>query len=75
MTPRIKQAIDRVTYRCILRGDLEAVVEEAILAERERCAKVAEQVDREIDPETEPIEHECVSAKIAAAIREDPSDG
>lgn len=41
----------------------------AIQAENEGCALTLERVDREIDPKSEPIEHECVSAKGAAAIR------
>ena len=40
-----------------------------LCAENEHCAALAERVDCEIDPETEPIEHECVTCKVAAAIR------
>jgi hypothetical protein len=44
---------------------------EAILTERERCAKVA----RSLFPKCEKAGCDCNYQRIAAAIREDPSDG
>ena len=65
MTPEIQKKINRVAHHCIFRGDVEVIVDIAIAAERERCARVCEQIGKDIVcPE------EC-----AAAIREEPSDG
>ena len=59
-------------YPRTIEGAVKAIERQrwvAIQAENEWCAKMLEWIDHEVNAESEPIEHECVSARAAAAIR------